>query len=229
MSKASKANKYQVTLDTANFLSLDEIFEESYQWGDCLYNHETYQQYKKLFKSFIPKKYLKIVKSQLPDLFRENVLRSVCQAYTNDLESQVVKLAEKHIRDTIDNNEIAVFYTLDFTGSTLLGFSEEITLTFDRKQVIQFDRERGYEDRHYMAFVELVEENIWQNKRNFDFDVDASYYWDKEAKLKAIWDDYNEVIPAIEKLLKDKQAVVKKNIKGKIPLIYRQKNIDKVF
>jgi hypothetical protein len=222
--------KYEVTLQTKDFLDIDEIFENSYEWSDGMYNQNTYQEYKKIFKSFIPKQYRQYLKiEEIKDFFRDDVLRTVCQAYTNDLESQVVDLASEYIKETIDENGVDVAYTLDYKGSTLLGFSEEIVLTFDRKQAVDFERSRGYDERNYLTFAEVVEENIRENKGKFYYNVDANYHWDDVAKLREGFDDYNEVIYVIEKLLKKKQAVVKSNIKRKIPLIYRQAKIDLVF
>ncbi|MDD4242844.1 MAG: hypothetical protein PHG08_00895 [Bacilli bacterium] len=227
-----KNKKYTVTIERIDLIDTDKELENSFEWGDWLYTDETFWTHKDYFEDFIPEKYKQYLSIEsVQDQFEFDVKRCVADAYVQGMETKLIQIVNRFIKSTIENGieelNNNLKYTIDFEGSTILAFADTIKLTFDRKNAIEFLRSQDIYDRINNTFEEVVLEFILDNKKSFSYDyLEPAWSWDNVQKLQIIFNDYNEVVPAIEKLLQKKKDLIKRMIKSGVPLIYRQAKID---
>lgn len=226
---SNKEKVYTVEIQTSDIIDPDEFLENSFEWGDDVYNWDLSDSFEECL-DFVPAKdheFLEI--ESIKDQFENDVTRCYADAYVHSLEENLIKKMKAYVYDTIHD---ALDYSpkVTFTGSTNIVFSDTITLTFTRLDHAKFQKERDFYERINTPFDEEIIDRILYHKRRFSYDdLDVSYGWNRTEKLQEIFNDYNEVIGAIENLKKEKYAAIKKSIKGKIPLIYRQLRIDRIM
>lgn len=225
----------EIIIETSDIIgNVDCYFHYAFKWVNFCYS-EIDESYINFLKELIPATKQKFLKNvDIKAQFEYDCVRTVEQAYINSMESNLVDKIDYYIKDTISDNlpldyvSITGFYSDDREAKSLT-WSDYIIVKFKRLDYVKFQRSRDYWDRINNTFEEEIIEVILENKRNFDYDnLYESYNWYNNDKLKELWNDYNETIPAINELITKKKEKLKSLIKNHVSIFKREQILESI-